>query len=132
MAGSNKVAFARLLSKFRRLPTHFMSLLREAVCVATAAARGCCLLALLRSPPGSAYSYVSTEPVLVHEKQFSGCVGFVLVCLCGTCGHVLFASVFVVMKEHVFAENGLRGAMQWGNKDCGHLADGKTVKNCAI
>ena len=47
-------------------------------------------------------------------------------------GRVLFASVFVVMKEHVFAENGLRGAVQWGDKDCGHLADGKTVKNCAI
>ena len=85
MAGSNKAAFARLLSEFRHLPTHFMSLLREAVCVATTAARGCCLLALLWSPPGSAYSYVSTEPVLVREKQFSGCVGFVLVCLCGTC-----------------------------------------------
>ena len=71
MAGSTKAAFARLLGKFCRLPTYCKSLLREAVCVATAAAaRACRLSTLLRSPPGSACSYVSTEPVLVHEKQF--------------------------------------------------------------
>ena len=47
-------------------------------------------------------------------------------------GRVLFASVSVVMNGHVFVENGLRGAVQWGNKDAGHLADGQTVKNCVI
>ena len=71
VAGSTKAMFARLLSKFCRLPTYCKSLLREAVCAATAAApRVCRILALLWSPPGSAYWYVSTEPVLVHEKQF--------------------------------------------------------------
>ena len=71
MAGSTKVAFARLLSKFCRLPTYCKPLLKEAVCVATAAAaRACCLSALIQSLPGSAYTYVYTEPVLVHEKQF--------------------------------------------------------------
>ena len=44
-------------------------------------------------------------------------------------GRVLFASMSVVMNGHVFVENGLRGAVQWGNKDAGHLADGQTVKN---
>ena len=47
-------------------------------------------------------------------------------------GRVLFASVSVVMNGHVFVENGLRGAVQWGDKDAGHLADDQTVKNCAI
>ena len=47
-------------------------------------------------------------------------------------GRVLFASMSVVMNGHVFVENGLCGAVQWGNKDAGHLADGQTVKNCAI
>ena len=47
-------------------------------------------------------------------------------------GRVLFASMSVVMNGHVFVENGLREAVQWGNKDAGHLADGQTVKNCAI
>ena len=47
-------------------------------------------------------------------------------------GRVLFASMSVVMNGHVFVENGLRGAVQWGNKDAGHLADSQTVKNCAI
>ena len=47
-------------------------------------------------------------------------------------GGVLFASMSVVMNGHVFVENGLRGAVQWGNKDAGQLADGQTVKNCAI
>ena len=36
------------------------------------------------------------------------------------------------MNGRVFVENGLRGAAQWGDKDAGHLADGQTVKNCAI
>ena len=47
-------------------------------------------------------------------------------------GRDLFASVSLVMKGHVFAENGSRGAVQWGDKDGGHLADSQTVKNCAI
>ena len=132
MTGSIKAAFARLLGKFCRLPTYCKSLLREAVCVATAAAaRACRLSTLLRSSPGSACSYVSTEPVLVHKKQFSVCVcstggrptsrssRFVYMVLCGReaareaeTGRVLFASVSVVMKGHVFAENGSRGAVQ--------------------
>ena len=132
MAGSIKATFARLLGKLCRLPTYCKSLLREAVCVATAAAaRACYLSALLRSSPGSAYSYASTEPVLVHEKQFSACVcstggrptsrssRFVYMVLCGReaareaeTGRVLFASVSVVMNGHVFAENGSRGAVQ--------------------
>ena len=152
MADSTKAAFARLLSKFCRLLTHCKSLLREAVCVATAAAaRACRLSALLRSSPGYTYSCVSTEPVLVHEKQFSACVcntggrpasrssRFVYMVLCGReaareaeTGRVLFASMSVVMKGHVFAKNGSRGAVQWGDKDGGHLADRQTVKNCAI
>ena len=71
MAGSIKVEYVRLLGKFSCLPTYYKSLLREVVCVATAAAaRTCRLSALLRSSPGSAYSCASTEPVLVHEKQF--------------------------------------------------------------
>ena len=36
------------------------------------------------------------------------------------------------MKGHVFAKNSSRGAVQWGDKDGGHLADRQTVKNCAI
>ena len=115
-----------------RLPTYCKLLLREAVCVATAAAaRACRLSALLRSPPGSAYSCASTELVLVHEKQFTACVWcaggrsasrssrFVYIALCGReaareveTGRVLFASMSVVMKGHVFVENGLRGTMQ--------------------
>ena len=86
---------------------------------------------MLRSSPGSAYSCVSTEPVLVHEKQFSACVcsiggrptsrssRFVYMVLCGheaaheaETGRVLFASVSVVMKGHVFTENGSREAVQ--------------------
>ena len=35
----------------------------------------------------------------------------------------------VVVKEHVFAENGSRGAVQCGDKDGGHLADSQAVKN---
>ena len=132
MAGSTKVAFARLLGKLCRLPTYCKSLLREAVCVATAAAaRACRLSALLLSSPGSAYLCASTELVLVHEKQFSACVcstggrpasrpsRFVYVVLFGReaareaeTGRVLFASMSVVMKGHVFVENGLRGAAQ--------------------
>ena len=115
-----------------RLPTYCNSLLREAVCVATAAAaRACRLSALLRSSPGYAYSCASTELVLVHEKQFSACVcstggrpasrssRFVYMVLCGReaareaeTGRVLFASMSVFMKGHVFVENGLRGTMQ--------------------
>ena len=148
MAGSNKATFARLLGKFCRLPTYCKSLLREAVCVATAAAaRACGLSALLRSSPGSAYSCTSTEPVLVHGKQFSVCVcstgskpasrssQFVYMVLCGRevareakTGRVLFASVSVVMKGHVFTENGSRGAVHLVDKDGRHLADSQTVK----
>ena len=126
MAGSTKVAFARFLSKFCRLPTYCKSLLRDAVSVATAAAaRACRLSALLRFSPGSAYSCVSTELVLVHEKQFSACVcstgdrpasrwsRFVYVVLFGRetareaeTGRVLFASVSVVINGHFFVENG--------------------------
>ena len=47
-------------------------------------------------------------------------------------GRFLFASVTVVMNGHVFVKNGSRGAVQWGDKDGGHLADRQTVKNCAI
>ena len=132
VAGSTKATFPRLLGKLCRLPTYCKSLLREAVCVATAAAaRACRLSALLRSSPGSAYSCASTEPVLVHEKQFSACVcstggrpasrssRFVYMVLCGReaareaeTGRVLFVSVSVVMNGHVFAENGSRGAVQ--------------------
>ena len=109
-----------------------MSLLREAVCVATAAAaRACRPSALLRSSPGSANSCASTEFVLVHEKQFSACVcnpggrpacrssRFVYMVFCGReaareaeTGRVLFALVSVVMNGYVFAENGSRGAAQ--------------------
>ena len=67
----------------------------------------------------------------VHEKQFSACVcntggrpasrssRFVYMVLCGReaareakTGRVLFASMSVVIREHVFAENGSRGAAQ--------------------
>ena len=132
MAGSTKAAFARLLGKICRLPTYCKSLLREAVCIATAAAaRACRLSALPRSSPGSAYSCASTQLVLVHEKQFSACVcstggrpasrssRFVYVALFGRqaargaeTGRVLFASMPVFMKGHVFVENGLRETMQ--------------------
>ena len=132
MAGSTKASFARPLGKLCCLPTYCKSLLREAVCVATAAAaRAYHPSALLRSSPGSAYSCASTELVLVHEKQFSACVcstggrpasrssRFVYMVICGReaareaeTGHVLFASMSVVMKGHVFAENGSRGAAQ--------------------
>ena len=121
VAGSTKATFPRLLGKLCRLHTYCKSLLREAVCVATAAAaRACRLSAFLRSSPGSTYSCVSTEPVLVHEKQFSACVcstvgrptsrssRFVYTVLCGReaareaeTGRVLFAVVSVVMKGHV-------------------------------
>ena len=47
-------------------------------------------------------------------------------------GRVFFASMSVVINGHVFVENGLRGAVQWDNKDAGHLADGQTIKICAI
>ena len=85
------------------------------------------------------------------KKQFSACVcstggrpasrpsRFVYMVLFGLeaareaeTGRVLFASMSVVMNGHVFVENGLRGAVQWGNKDAGHLASGQTFKNCAI
>ena len=97
-------------------------------------ARACRLSTLLRSLPGSACSYVSTEPVLVHEKQFQRVYAVQEVGLravrpglftwCSSAvkrleaareavtGRVLFASVSVVMNEHVFVENGLRGAAQ--------------------
>ena len=71
------------------------------------------------------------RPALAHEKQFSACVcstggrptsrssRFVYMVLCGReaareaeTGRVLFASVSIVMNGHVFAENGLRGAVQ--------------------
>ena len=109
-------------------------MLKAAVCVAiAAAARACCLSALPCSPPGSAYSYISTEPVLVHEKQIQ-CVyavqevglgavhpGLFMWCFLAVkwleaareaeTGRVLFASVSIFIKGHVFVENGLRGAM---------------------
>ena len=152
MAGSTEVAFARLLSKFYRLHTYCKSLLREAVCVAIAAAtRACRLPALLRSPPGSAYSYALQSLSQSIKNSFGMCIRstggrpasrssrFVYVLLCGReaareaeTGRVLFALVSVVIKGHVFAENGSRGAVQCGDKDAGHLADGQTVKNCAI
>ena len=95
----------------------------------------------LRSLPGSAYSYVSTEPVLVRKKQFHCAyvvqeVGLrgVLPGLFAWCsaamkrlakpkpkilyssiyaetGLILFALVTVVMSRHVFAEKGLHGAV---------------------
>ena len=44
----------------------------------------------------------------------------------------MFASVFVVMKGHVFAKNITLGACSKATKKAGHLADSQTVKNCAI
>ena len=84
---------------------------------------------------GPAYWYVSTGPVLVYEKQFqrvyavqevgvravrpglftwcSSAVKRLETACEAETGRVLFASMSVVMKGHVFVENGSRGAVQW-------------------
>ena len=125
---------------------------REAVCVATAAAaRAFRLSALLRSPPGSAYSYALKSLSQSMKSSFSMCMRstggrsachscrFLYMVLFGReaarqagTGCVLFASVSVVMNGHVFAEKGSCGAVQRGDKDGSYLADSQTVKNCAI
>lgn len=105
-----KSSICRTSERASCLSTHYKLFLREAVWVETAAAaKACCLSALLSSQVRSAFGSRSA-----HE----GCV--------------LLASVTVVIKWHVFAENGSCWAVQLGDKDIGHLADGKIVKNCAI